>query len=84
MFKKFLTTVVPSVLKPLQIVWNQIIGFVFLVFALLSARSVYHAVTNFDGEAEAIFKVALTGLFALIMSFFAIASFWRARKISKS
>jgi hypothetical protein len=82
--KKFMATVVPGVLKPLQVVWNQVIGFIFLVFALLSAKSVYHAIVHFNGRAEDIFKVALTVLFALIMTFFGVASFLRARKISKS
>lgn len=84
MIKKFFQTVLPSVIRPLQIIWNQIIGFVFLVFALVSARSVYRAISEFDGDAESIFRVVLTALFALIMTFFGLMSFWRARKIGKS
>ena len=39
MVSKFLGHVVPGVIKPLHALWNQVIGFLFLVFALLDRKS---------------------------------------------
>lgn len=33
---KFLSHVLPAILRPLRVLWNQVIGFVFLVFAVLA------------------------------------------------
>ncbi len=84
MIRKFFAHVIPSVIKPLTVIWNQMIGFTFLVFAVFSGRSVYKAVVEFDGDGESIFRVGLTGIFAVLMAFFGISSFLRARKISRS
>jgi hypothetical protein len=84
MIRKFLTHVLPGIIKPLRVVWNQVIGFMFLVFAVFSARSIYRAVTTFDGDGESIFRLAFTGIFSVLMAFFGITSFLRARKINRS
>ncbi len=84
MIRKFFAHVVPSVIKPLKVIWNQMIGFTFLVFAVFSGRSVYKSVVEFDGGSESIFRVGLTIIFALLMTFFGVSSFLRARKISRS
>ena len=78
--KRFLGHVIPGVVRPIHILWNQVIGFFFLVLALLPVPS---AVRNFgkDGSGP---RLALTIPFVLLMAWFGISSFWRARKISKS
>ena len=38
---RFVGHVVPGVVKPLHILWNQIIGFFFFVFAILPARAMF-------------------------------------------
>jgi hypothetical protein len=79
MLKKFLHHVLPGVIKPLRIVWNQVIGFLFLVFAVFSAREIYRSYM----EAN-IVRLLISGFFGALMTWFGISSFWRARKISRS
>jgi hypothetical protein len=78
--KKFLGHVVPGVVRPIHILWNQVIGFFFIVLALLPAHSIWRD----WGKADAVPRLALEIPFALVMAIFGIHSFLRARKISKS
>jgi hypothetical protein len=81
---KFLHHVLPGVVRPLHVLWNEIIGFLFLVLAGLAVPSLIRTVRAFDGAAEGLFRIVLTVMFALVMVYFGVASFLRARKISRS
>ena len=76
--------VLPGVVRPIRVLWNEVIGFVFVVFALLSMRSSINAYREFDGNMESMFKLGMTWFFTLIMAAFGIHSFLRARRISRS
>jgi hypothetical protein len=78
--KKFLGFVMPEVVKPIHTLWNQVIGFFFIVLALLPL----HAIIRDWGKDDTVPRLALEITFALIMAGFGIHSFLRARKISKS
>jgi hypothetical protein len=78
--KKFLGFVMPEVIKPIHTLWNQVIGFFFIVLALLPL----HAIFRDWGKDDTGPRLALEIPFALIMAGFGIHSFLRARKISKS
>jgi hypothetical protein len=78
--KKFLGFVMPEVVKPIHTLWNQVIGFFFIVLALLPL----HAIFRDWGKDDSGPRLALEIPFALIMAGFGIHSFLRARKISKS
>ncbi len=80
--RQFLHHVLPAVIRPLRVLWNQVIGFVFLVLALWAIPSAVRSVREFDGDAESFFRVLLTGLFVAMMAGFAISSFHRAHKAS--
>jgi len=82
--RQFLHYVLPAVARPLRILWNQIIGFLFLVLALIAVPRLYRALQEFDGDLRSSFEVALSGIFVLVMGGFGISSFWRAHKISRS
>jgi len=82
--RQFLSYVLPAVIRPARIVWNQVIGFVFLVLAASSIPSLVRGVREFDGDAESFFRVALTVVFVCLMGGFGISSFRRAHKISRS
>ncbi len=82
--RQFLSHVIPGVIRPLRTLWNEVIGFVFLVLAVWSIPSAVRAAREFDGDLESVFRVGLTFLFALLMGGFAVSSFLRARKISRS
>lgn len=84
LISKFMSHVVPGIIKPLHSLWNQVIGFLFLIFAVLSVGYAVRAIREFEGDAESLFRVVLPGLFGVVMGYFCISSFWRARKISRS
>jgi len=75
--KKFLTHVIPEVIRPIHIVWNQAIGFVFIVLAVVFGFRVVRG-----KEPPGIQLVG--ALFVLMIAWFGISSFLKARKISKS
>jgi hypothetical protein len=78
--KKFLGHVIPGIARPIHILWNQVIGFLFIVLALVPVPG---AIRSF-GKEGSIARLALTIPFVLLMGWFGVSSFWRARKIDKS
>lgn len=82
--KKFVQHVVPKVIKPVRILWNEFIAFLFFALAVLAVPSAYRHIKNFDGDAQSFFRTLLTCGFALIMVVFGIFSYLRARKISRT
>jgi hypothetical protein len=84
MVQRFVEHVVPGVVRPLRVLWNQMIGFVFLVMGSAAIPSMVRNVRSYSGDAESLFRILLTGVFAALMAYFAVTSFLRARKISRS
>lgn len=84
LISKFVSHVVPGVIKPLHALWNEVIGFLFLVFAALSGFYVFRAVRSFNGDVEGLGRVVFPALFGLAMAYFGISSFLKARKITRS
>jgi hypothetical protein len=84
MLKKFLQHVIPGIARPLQILWNQIIGFLFVVLAIGTVPSLIRAWREFDGEGRDFWRLGLTLVFLVVMGSYGIFSFLRARKISRS
>ena len=84
MIKKFFHHVLPGVIKPMRVLWNEIIGFVFLAFAAWTMPSAYRHIRDFNGDGDSLFRIVLSGLFSAMMLFFGVTSFLRARKISRS
>jgi hypothetical protein len=84
MIRSFLAHVLPRVMRPLRILWNEMIGFLFLVIA---APAILSAVRNFrkvDQDGNNLFGALLAVVFAAVMVYFGVSSFLRARKISRS
>ena len=82
--KAFFRTAVPGVIKPLRILWNEMIAFIFAVFAVILGFQVFRDFSRLDATPEKIAKVAFLAVFALIMAGYAIHSFARSKKISRS
>jgi hypothetical protein len=80
---KFAKSVLPGIIKPLHVLWNEMIGFVFLMFAVVGAFNAYRYFRAMEESPDALARMLLTGVFAIFMGFFAFGSFRRARKISK-
>lgn len=84
MIKKFFQHVIPGVIKPLRVLWNEVIGFIFLALACWTIPSTYRYIRDFNGDPDSFFRLSLTLLFALVMIYFGVSSFLRAKKISRS
>jgi hypothetical protein len=78
---QFIHHVVPGVIRPLRVLWNEVIGFIFLVLAGLIIVSTIRR-TSSDPDS---FWILVSGIaFGLVMGGFGLSSFLRARKISRS
>jgi hypothetical protein len=85
----FLKHVIPKIIKPLHVLWHEVIGFLFLsmaaIFGFRTAsyiKSYLHA-SAADAPGQ-LMRVAMAGVCALLLGWFGVSSFWRARKISRS
>ncbi len=81
--RKFTQHMVPHVVRPAQIIWNQAIGLLFLVLAVgaLSQAYKFYRLLGSDPKSGGQLFIAL--LFAIPMLCFGISSFLRARKLSR-
>jgi hypothetical protein len=78
---KFLRHVLPGLVRPLHVLWNEIIGFIFLVLAAFILFSTVRRPHDNPGS----FSIMLLGIaFGLMLVWFGVSSFRRARKISRS
>ena len=81
---QFFSHVVPGVIRPMRVLWNEIIGFVFAVFAVMFGfRTFRLAQDGFEGASELLMLIGMSA-FTLMLAIFGVSSFWRARKISRS
>ena len=76
--------VMPRVVRPLHALWNEVIGFLFIVFAVVAGFYVVRAIRGFEGDVESLVRILLPALFGMLMFYFGVTSFLRARKISRS
>ncbi|MDZ7639334.1 MAG: hypothetical protein U5J83_13955 [Bryobacterales bacterium] len=83
MISEFRRHVIPAVIKPMRVVWNQSIAFLFLALTVIGGFMVYKEF-NRRQDLDAILALVLGGLFVGMMAFYGIASLWKARKISRS
>jgi hypothetical protein len=76
--------VVPGVIRPLHVLWNEIIGFFFLAFAVWFGSATIRSIRNLSKPDGSIFWVLVSAFAALLMLYFGVTSFLKARKISRS
>ncbi|HEY1204077.1 MAG: hypothetical protein ABSH46_21065 [Bryobacteraceae bacterium] len=81
--RQFVAHVLPAVIRPLRVVWNQVIGFFFLALAVAALPRVIHSAREFNGEPGSLFRLLLSGIFIAFMTGFGIHSFWRAHRVPK-
>lgn len=82
--KQFLSFVIPGIVKPIRVLWNEMIGFVFLCLGLLPIPSAWRAYQELATGTDALFRFFLTACFSAVMLYFGVTSFLRARRIQKS
>jgi hypothetical protein len=71
--------VVPAFVKPARTLWNEIIGFLFLSFAVIFGIQAVRYYMAGDGV-----RLFFAGFCTCVMAWFGVSSFRRARKISRS
>jgi uncharacterized membrane protein len=76
---KFVKHVLPAAVKPVHVLWHEVIGFVFLVIAALVAWWVYRHPAS-RGPVQ---LLIITPIFAVCVGY-GISSFLKARRISRS
>jgi len=77
MVKSFFGHVMPSIIRPIHVLWNEVIGFVFIVLAVVFGYRVIRG-------KESLGLQLVGTIFVLLIAWYGISSFWKARKISKS
>jgi hypothetical protein len=82
--RKFFQHVIPAIIRPLRILWNELIGLVFLVFAVAAVPQAIRGIRDYNGDAGSLIRLVITIVFGLVMAVFGIQSFLRARRISRS
>jgi hypothetical protein len=84
LIQRFLGHVLPEVTRPLRVLWNEMIGFLFLVIAVPFAWQAIKSFRKVEPGSDNLSSALLSAFFAAVMMFFGIYSFLRARKISRS
>ena len=82
--KAFLGNVLPAVMKPLRVLWNEMLAFVFAVFAIVILFPALRQLWSFDGSSASIAKLGMQVFFGGVLAVCAVFSFRRARRISRS
>ncbi len=80
----FVSHVMPGVVRPMRVLWNEIIGFLFLVLAVMATPSVFRTYRELDKPQGGLGRLVLGILFVAVMTYFGVTSFMRARRISRS
>ena len=81
---RFLEHVMPGVVRPLRVLWHEVIGFIFIVLAVVFGSSALRYYRMLHSEEVSIARLAVYAFLPLLMAYFGITSFLRARKISRS
>ena len=79
--KRFAHHVVPEVMRPARVIWNQAIGALFLVLAMPALFKAVQLYRTLDTDPKSGFGLALALFFIAVMVFFGINSFLKARRI---
>ena len=87
--REFARHVVPAVIKPARALWNEFIAFLFCIFGLMFGVKVVNLARQYASAppAEAfgaLLRLAIAGFCTLLMLTFALGSYLRARRISRS
>ncbi len=81
--KKFATHVVPEVVRPARIIWNQAIGGIFMLFALLFFGYAVKYVRAWNTPTSNPVALAFSAFLGAVMLFFGIGSFRTAKRIGQ-
>ena len=81
--KKFAKHVVPEVVRPARIIWNQALGAVFLLFAVAFFANAAKYYKDLAGDSRNTVALIFSLFLGAVMMFFGIGSLLKARRISR-
>ena len=80
--KRFAKHVVPEVVRPARVIWNQAIGALFLVLATPALIKAIQLYRTLETDPQGSFRLTVALVFVAVMVFFGINSFLKARRIA--
>lgn len=83
LLRNFAGHVLPGIIKPLRVLWNEIIGFMFLVLGVIFGFSAWRKYRDFNGDFASLLLLMMAAVFVLLMLIYGVSSFLRARRIGK-
>ncbi|HZQ55842.1 MAG TPA: hypothetical protein VFB14_26825 [Bryobacteraceae bacterium] len=82
--QKFAQHVVPEVVRPARIIWNQAVGAIFLLFAVLFFGNSTRYLNGPGGpDTRNVVALFFSLFMGAVMAFFGIGSFLKARRIGR-
>jgi type VI protein secretion system component VasK len=81
--RKFFEAVLPGVIRPLHSLWNEMLGFLFFLLAILMVRPVWRGWKELEQGPEYLLRFLLSAFMLALMLGFSIHAFWKARRISR-
>lgn len=81
--RKFAQHVVPEVVRPARVIWNQAIGAVFILFAVLFIANAVKYYSDLHADPRNGLALAFSAFLGAIMAIFGIASLVKARRIGR-
>jgi uncharacterized membrane protein len=81
---RFVEHVMPGVVRPLRVLWHEIIGFIFIVLAVVFGSSAFRNYRLLQSDEISLLRLAASFFLPLLMAYFGVTSFLRARKISRT
>ena len=87
--REFARHVVPAVIKPARTLWNEFIAFLFCVFAAIFGFRTWRLARDYAAapateQFGAILRLVAAAFCTLLMLYFGVSSYLRARRISRS
>ena len=80
---RFVRHVVPEVVRPARIIWNQAIGGIFVLFAVVFLGYAYNYYRQMETDPSRSVPFGFSLFLGSVMAFFGIASFLKARSIGR-
>ena len=77
----FARTVVPEVVRPARVIWNQAVGGIFFVLAIPAVFKVLQVLREGQKDERSFFVLILSVIFSAVMIGFGISSIRKARRI---
>jgi hypothetical protein len=82
--QRFAQHVVPEVVRPARVIWNQAIGAIFLLLSLLFLGNSYTYYRQMATDSKRTVAFGFSLFLGLLMGFFGTSSFLKARKIGRA